>query len=29
MATAAKLRFARLPLRMEFAGPKHSGVVFG
>ena len=29
MATAAKLRFARLPLRMEFAGPKHAGVVFG
>ncbi|MDH4386027.1 MAG: hypothetical protein QE280_11370 [Caulobacter sp.] len=29
MAAAAKLRFARLPSRMEFAGPKHAGVVFG
>lgn len=29
MAGAEKLRFARLPARMEFAGPKHSGVVFG
>ena len=26
---AAKLRFAKAPWRMEFAGPKHSGVVFG
>ena len=29
MGAAAKLRFSKLPLRMEFAGPKHSGVVFG
>jgi hypothetical protein len=28
-ATAARLRFAKAPWRMEFAGPKHSGVVFG
>ena len=28
-AGAAKLRFTRVPMRMEFAGPKHSGVVFG
>jgi hypothetical protein len=28
-AGAAKLRFTRVPARMEFAGPKHSGVVFG
>ncbi|NBB16086.1 hypothetical protein GVN21_12025 [Caulobacter sp. SLTY] len=29
LPAAAKLRFAKLPWRMEFAGPKHSGVVFG
>lgn len=29
MAGATRLRFARTPWRMEFAGPKHSGVVFG
>lgn len=28
-AGAAKLRFAKAPWRMEFAGPKHSGVVLG
>jgi hypothetical protein len=29
MEDADILRFAKLPWRMEFAGPKHSGVVFG
>jgi len=27
-AGAETIRFSKLPLRMEFAGPKHSGVVF-
>jgi hypothetical protein len=29
MAGATKLRFTKAPWRMEFAGPKHLGVVFG
>jgi len=29
MGDAARLKFAKMPWRMEFAGPKHSGVVFG
>ncbi|HYE46476.1 MAG TPA: hypothetical protein VEA44_11975 [Caulobacter sp.] len=29
LPAAARLRFSRPPLRMEFAGPKHAGVVFG